>query len=567
MNSKKQLQRRKRIRTTFINNPYWTITGRQKDFPPFFLTNVSVRPSSFSFTATQSFDPPPAVYRVVMEEEVHDVAWGTNLLSDKNLNDEPAPQLRLSDWAGSISLTEWFEHEKPQRVHKPNWLELVSAEECQDALRGLVFPSINDGDNEVKLVQKTLIAYVTKLCKRASRRAEVRDTHSTALLRPTPASRKPTVKPDGALFASRKAPTNGAHVVAVFDFKKGTDSFSKADVAQVLTYCQRILAVEQPDRHEASGFLLNGASVAFVRVARSSTSGKPPRYEYQFTPPLSVVQGEGGSTALPTGIRWLYSFFATGSHRLGFDVVNNPFDATFVHSTLLGHGVSSRVYSVLDNDDKVIKLYYKDEANHEAGVLTRLAQEDVPNVPQLVEADTDMNMGLVLSPRATDLRLGQFALRHALQALDTLQAVHEKTGLVHRDIRPANLLLQDNGDILVNDWGFAVPANEPHPYGGAFVHASDTVLGHIAEGKTTFAVGPADDLVSLVRTTLVLNFPRAAVAIEGVNKAEYPPVLARRLIDGWKSWLPRKWVKLQDLAEKCDYDGVRRGLEKLIPQP
>jgi serine/threonine protein kinase len=264
----------------------------------------------------------------------------------------------------------------------------------------------------------------------------------------------------------------------------------------------------------------------------------------------------------------LYSFFASSSRELGFDVVDNPFEPTYVHSTLLGHGAASRVYAVLDNDDKVIKLYFKDEADREAGVLSRLAQEGVPNVPQLVEADTDTDMGLVLSPRATDLRLGQFALRHALQAIDTLQAAHEKAGLVHRDIHPANLLLQDNGDILVNDWGFAVPANEPRPYSGAFIHASDSVLRHIAEGKTTFAVGPADDLVSLVRTTLVLNFPRAAVVIEEAKKAKCPPPeVARQLIAGWKSWLPRKWAKLQALAEQCDYDGVRQGLEKLIPLP
>jgi serine/threonine protein kinase len=230
--------------------------------------------------------------------------------------------------------------------------------------------------------------------------------------------------------------------------------------------------------------------------------------------------------------------------------------------------VSSRVYAVLDHDDKVIKLYTSSGASHEANVLIQLEKADVPNVPLLIEADTDTDEGLVLSPLATDLQHGQFTLRHALQVIDTLQAVRDRTGLVHRDIRPANLMLQPSGDVLVNDWGFAVPAGEPHPYSGTFTHASDAVLGHIAEGETSFAVGPADDLVSLVRTTLVLNVQRAAEAGDGMNmKAQSPADLAHQLIDMWKSCMPEDWVKLQTVAEECDYDGVRQGLKELIPQP
>jgi hypothetical protein len=45
------------------------------------------------------------------------------------------------------------------------------------------------------------------------------------------------------------------------------------------------------------------------------------------------------------------------------------------------------------------------------------------------------------------------------------------------------------------------------------------ILAQLAqEGKTTFMVGPVDDLISLVHTTLVLNFPHATIAIDQVNK-------------------------------------------------
>jgi serine/threonine protein kinase len=293
--------------------------------------------------------------------------------------------------------------------------------------------------------------------------------------------------------------------------------------------------------------------------------GKPPHYKYQFTPLLLVVQGSTSSTALLLkGIQWLYLFFTSSSHELSFHIINNPFKPTYVHSTLLSHSTASRVYTVLDNNNKVIKLYFKDEADHEAGVLSWLAQEGIPNMPQLVKANTDTDMGLILSPCTTNLQLSQFALHHTLQALNTLQAAHKKASLVHRDIHPANLLLQDNSNILVNNWGFAIPTNKPRPYSSTFIHASNSVLRHITEGKMTFTVGPADNLVSLVHTTLVLNFPcAAATLIKGAKKARCPPPeVAHQLITRWKSWLPLQWAKLQALAEKCDYDGVHQGLKK-----
>jgi hypothetical protein len=104
----------------------------------------------------------------MMEEEVNDVAWG-NLLSGDIDSNEPTRILHLLDWAGSSSLTEWFEHEKPQSVLAPAWLTLAHPKECQDTLKGLVFLSITNEDCLVKsLVQKKLFGYMARLCKQAS---------------------------------------------------------------------------------------------------------------------------------------------------------------------------------------------------------------------------------------------------------------------------------------------------------------------------------------------------------------------------------------------------------------
>jgi hypothetical protein len=471
-----------------------------------------------------------------------------------------------------------------REVRRPYWLISIPAADCRDEMEGLVFPTIDDDADDEAQQQTKLITYLAKLRELGTpHRGDVRDTRSTSFLhQTTPTEEKSALQPSGALFGSRCEPTHGAHVVAVFDLKPGREPFSQPDVAQVVTYCKHLLTVEQPGRSEATSFLLSAANVVFVRVVCSHNSS----FTYEFTPAASVVPSGAdtgvGASLPPIGVQWLYQFFSSSHNsHLGMEVVNNPFEKTFVHSTLLGRGTMGRVYSVIGHDDKVIKLVRYISKTNEAEVLRQLAQVNVPHVPRVLEAARSCT-SLLLWPRATDLKPGQFGLRHALQALDTLQSTHEMTGLVHRDIQPANLLLlathhhdhldghpdtqRDLGgqeDILVNDWGSAAPANQLRPYAGTFTYASDAVLRHIAEGKERFPVGPANDLVSLVRTTFTLLVsPHASDT--GRTKCSLA-VAARRLIDRWASALSQdgKWAELQAAAERCDYEAVRRGLQEL----
>lgn len=144
----------------------------------------------------------------------------------------------------------------------------------------------------------------------------------------------------------------------------------------------------------------------------------------------------------------------------------------------LGEGPLSEVYKAVDLDLgrtvalKILRSHaeidpqadqrFQREAKHTANIAH-------PNIATIYEFGQDQGtsfiameylQGRTLDRIIKDRTLGyEECLRIASQVVDALKSVHEH-GLIHRDLKPGNILLQDDGSVKLLDFGIARARDE-----------------------------------------------------------------------------------------------------------
>jgi serine/threonine protein kinase len=159
--------------------------------------------------------------------------------------------------------------------------------------------------------------------------------------------------------------------------------------------------------------------------------------------------------------------------------------------------------------------------------------------------------------------------RIGLDVLSALQAAHA-AGIVHRDVKPANVLVDDAGHARLTDFGIATTSGDPALTGGALIGSPPYMAPERATGEDS---GPRADLWALGATLYCAveghpPFERdepMATLMAVVTEDPPAPVRAGRLAPALLGLLAR------DPAQRSTPDRARADLEAVLtgtgPEP
>ncbi|MDQ1616816.1 MAG: eukaryotic-like serine/threonine-protein kinase [Actinomycetota bacterium] len=165
---------------------------------------------------------------------------------------------------------------------------------------------------------------------------------------------------------------------------------------------------------------------------------------------------------------------------------------------VLGRDVAVKILRREYADDPTFLERFRAEARHTAG----LSHPGIAAVYDYGEEDGSSYLVMELVPgeplATTIARDGAMSAERTLDLIAqsgfALQAAHD-AGVIHRDIKPGNLLLTDDGTVKITDFGIARAANSvPLTQTGAIMGTAYYISPEQATGGS---VSPASDIYSL----------------------------------------------------------------------
>jgi serine/threonine-protein kinase len=234
-----------------------------------------------------------------------------------------------------------------------------------------------------------------------------------------------------------------------------------------------------------------------------------------------------------------------------FSLIGQLYDGRYVIERQIGSGGMADVYLATDQSlgRKVAIKILSDRYARDAAFVERFRREAAaaaslrhPNIVTVYDRGEAMGTSYIAMEYLDGPTLKEEitqraplpepeAINYATQALAALEAAHRQ-GVVHRDVKPHNMVLTDEGRLKVTDFGIARAANtQQMTEVGSIVGTAQYLSPEQARG---LAVGPESDIYSMgvvLYEMLCGDLPftgESAVDIAMKQVSDTPPPLNRR---------------------------------------
>lgn len=281
--------------------------------------------------------------------------------------------------------------------------------------------------------------------------------------------------------------------------------------------------------------------------------------------------------------------------------IGKVLDERYRIQSVIGEGGMAMVYRATDLrlDRSVAVKIMRDEMAEDEEFRSRFCAESHavamlshPNIVAVYDVSHSDAMEYIVMELVDGITLKQYidrkgalawkeALHFARQIAKALSHAHER-GIIHRDIKPQNIMLLRDGTIKVGDFGIAALENEIHEENGQAIGSIHYIAPEQARGELPDARSDIYSLGVVMYEMLTGEKPYVGetlgeIAVQHMNadpvpphekKADIPPELERITLKAMHADIAERYQSAGELLEDLDAFGAAQHPEEPEePQP